>query len=35
LKGLWFRPPSKEVAVDISALQPVRPPESCLLVVHH
>ena len=33
LKGLWFRPSQKEVAADISTLQPVRQPESCNLLL--
>lgn len=28
LKGLWFNPSPKDVAVDVSTLQPVRQPES-------
>lgn len=31
LKGLWFHPSPKEVAVDISTLQPVRPLNFCHL----
>ena len=30
---MWFRPSQKEVAVDISTLQPVRQPESCNLLL--
>ncbi|GJM90887.1 hypothetical protein PR202_ga07210 [Eleusine coracana subsp. coracana] len=34
LKGLWFNPSPKDVAVDISTLQPVRQPDSCYLLYH-
>jgi hypothetical protein len=33
LKGLWFRPSPKEVAANVSTLQPVRQPESCNLLL--